>query len=201
MFNSITGTVTGKSSSSICIDTHGIEWDIAVPRPDAFPPVGERGRAFTWLYHTENGMVLFGFATEEERALFFDLNKVDGIGPRGAVKILSHIDKARLTAALESGDVALIEKVPGVGKKTAAKMLLTLKGRLTIPEDAPAVRQDVPYSAVVESLASMGYDRRDCEGAVKRLADSLAASSDWEAKRPTEKEDTIFRKALVELSK
>lgn len=201
MFNSITGTITGKGLSSVCIDTHGIEWDVTVPRPDDFPPMGERGRVFTWLYHTENSMTLFGFATEEERTLFFDLNKVDGIGPRGAVKILSHIDKARLSAALENGDIALIEKVPGVGKKTAAKMLLALKGKLTIPASTPVVKQDVPYSAVIESLVSMGYDRRDCESAVKRLSDTLSASSDWEAKRVTEKEDTIFRKALVDLAK
>lgn len=202
MFNSITGTITGKGDTSVCIDTHGIEWDIRVPRPDSLPPIGEAGKIFTWLYHTENTMALFGFASKEERSLFLDMvNKVDGIGPSAAVKILSHIDRELLVAALDSGDVASLEKLPGVGKKTAAKMMLALKGRLTIPSDAPAIKRDVPFGDVVDSLCSMGYDRRDCESTVARLAEKAAAAPDWEGKHPTEREDFIFRMALVELAR
>lgn len=202
MFNSITGTVTGKGDTSVCIDTHGIEWDIRVPRPDSLPPVGEAGRVYTWLYHTENTMALFGFASKEERALFLDMvNKVDGIGPSAAVKILSHIDRELLVAALDSGDVASLEKLPGVGKKTAAKMMLALKGRLTLPAETTVVKRDVPFAAVVDSLCSMGYDRRDCESVVTRLAEKAAAAPDWAEKHPTEKEDAIFRLSLVELAR
>lgn len=202
MFNSITGTVTDKGISSVCIDTHGVEWDIIVPRPDSFPPLGERGKAFTWLYHSENGMALFGFSTKDERALFLDLvNKVDGIGPKGAIKILSHIDRERLAAALDAGDVSAIERVPGIGKKTAAKMMLALKGRLTINDDTEERQRQVPYSDVVESLVAMGYDRRDCESVVDRLVKKAEAGADWGDKKPTEKEDTLFRLSLVELAK
>jgi len=88
MFNSLNGTVTGKFPQKIFLDTNGIEWEIIVPDTalDKFPHVGEKAKAYVWLQHTDSAMTLFGFATKEDRDLFFDLNKVDGIGPKSAVK-------------------------------------------------------------------------------------------------------------------
>lgn len=203
MFNSLTGIITEKMSAAICIDTHGIEWQLIVPSSalDALSPVGQEARVFTYLVHTDDAMQLYGFSSREERALFLDLIKVDGIGPRGAVKILSHISGSQLASALDDGDVALLEKVPGVGKKTAAKMMLALKGKLTFNE-SPVVSRPLqrPFEAVIASLVSMGYDRRDCEHVVGIVVTLLAGESDWDAKKPTEKEDAIFRRALVELA-
>src|SRR5574344_2990589 len=115
MFNSLTGTITGK-----------------------LPAVGETGRIYTWMQHTDVLMVLYGFASTSDRALFLDLLKVDGIGPKGALKIMSNVSPSELTAVLDSGNLAALEKIPGVGKKTAGKMLLQLKGKLTIQEGAVA---------------------------------------------------------------
>lgn len=204
MFNSLTGTITGKLPNTVYIDTHGIEWSVTVPGSalDALPPVGQTGKIYTYMVHTDMLMELYGFASDEERRLFLSLLKVDGIGPKGAVKILTNIAGGQLVDALDKGDVAVLEKVPGVGKKTAAKMLLALKGKLTLNENDTVVRRNPsgPYDAVITSLASMGYDRRDCEQTVADIVSVLEKDAGWTKKKPTEKEDAVFRKALVELA-
>jgi holliday junction DNA helicase RuvA len=205
MFNSLTGTITGKFPNTVYIDTHGIEWSLTVPGTtiDALPSIGQTGKVYTYLVHTEDVMSLYGFASNEERQLFLDLLKVDGIGPKGAVKILTNISGSQLVSALDSGDIAVLEKVPGVGKKTAAKMMLALKGKLTLNEtDTVVIRRSAagPYDAVVSSLASMGYDRRDCEQTVADIAALLEKEDGWDKKKPTEREDSVFRRALVELA-
>jgi holliday junction DNA helicase RuvA len=204
MFNSLTGTITGKFPNTVFIDTHGIEWSLTVPGTsvDALPPVGQTGRIYTYMVHTEDYMALYGFASNPERQLFLDLLKVEGIGPKGAVKILTNIAGAQLVSALDKGDVSVLEKVPGVGKKTAAKMMLALKGKLTLEGSETVVRRasSGPYDAVVTSLASMGYDRRDCEQAVADISAVLENEDGWDKKKPTEKEDAVFRRALVELA-
>ena len=89
MFNSLSGIITGKFPQKLFIDTHGIEWDVTVPDSalDKLPDIGSEGRVFVWMQHTDNLMNLYGFASDRDRSLFFDLLKVDGIGPKGAVKI------------------------------------------------------------------------------------------------------------------
>jgi holliday junction DNA helicase RuvA len=204
MFNSLTGTITGKFPNTVFIDTHGVEWSLTVPGSalDKLPPVGQTGRVYTYLVHTEDNMSLYGFASTEERALFLDLLKVDGIGPKGAVRILTNIAGSQLVDALDKGDVALLEKVPGVGKKTAAKMLLALKGKLALT-GTDTVERHVSvgaYDAVITSLSSMGYDRRDCEQTVADVAVLLEKDAAFTSKKPTEKEDAVFRRSLVELA-
>ena len=82
MFNSITGIITYKFSQTLCIQTHGLEWELTAPLTtlDALPPAGEEAKVYTWLYHREDSMKLFGFATVNERAVFLDLMKVEGVG-------------------------------------------------------------------------------------------------------------------------
>ena len=103
MFNSLTGIITGKFPRQLLLDTHGIEWDLCVPDSnlELFPPVGSEAKVYTWLQHTDVLMTLFGFATADERTLFLDLLKVDGVGPKGAVKIMSSASSSRLLEVLE----------------------------------------------------------------------------------------------------
>jgi Holliday junction DNA helicase RuvA len=118
MFNSIRGIITEKLADTVRLLTGGVEWDIAVPATDigALPPVGEEGRLFTWLYHKEDMMRFFGFADEKRRATFLELLKVEGIGPRGAIRIMGGIGQGELERALEDEDLARLEAVPGLGK-------------------------------------------------------------------------------------
>ncbi|MBQ9239632.1 MAG: Holliday junction branch migration protein RuvA, partial [Treponema sp.] len=169
---------------------------------EQLPPVGAQGKVYVHLVHTDDAMALYGFATERERQLFWDLLKVDGIGPKGAIKVLTNISVEQFMAALDGGDIAVLEKVPGVGKKTAAKMVLALKGKLTIPDAAAGIRRadGGPYAAVVQSLQSMGYDRRDCETAVARAAETVMHDAAMERTTLTEKEDAVFRGALMLLA-
>ena len=89
MFNSITGTITGKFPKQLFLENNGIEWDINIPDSnlDLLPPVGTEAKIFTWMQHTDTVFALFGFANENERSFFLDLLKVDGVGPKGAVKL------------------------------------------------------------------------------------------------------------------
>lgn len=205
MFNSLTGTVSGKGPQKIFIDTHGIEWDITVSDSalDRFPPVGESAKVYTWMQHTDQLMTLFGFFSESERNLFFDLLKVDGIGPKAAMKILGNIQAADLAKILDSGDLESLQKVPGVGKKTAAKMLLQLKGKLHLEEETAAsvqTKQAVPYEAVVAGLVSMGYERRIAEQAVAEVSRRANEDEKFSAYSEKEREDYVFRQSLVELA-
>lgn len=212
MFNSLSGTITGKFPQKLFLDTNGIEWDIIVPDTtlDDLPRLGEKARVFTWMQHTDSAMNLFGFASAKDRDLFFDLNKVEGVGPKSAIKIMSNIQRDQLISSLESGDLAALEKIPGLGKKTAQKMLLALKGKLTLEEDLPGVKVVVnrsgEFSDVVSALANMGYDKRMVEECISKLVEDLnrelppAGEVAFKDKTRDAKEEILFRKAIVALA-
>ena len=203
MFNSISGTITGKFPKQILIDNNGIEFDIMMPDSnlDMMPNVGEQGKVYTYLQHTDALMQLFGFASADERTLFFDLIKVDGIGPKAAVKIMSSVTSGRLMEVLENGDLEMLEKIPGVGKKTAGKMLLQLKGKLSLRDtNTVEVPKSTPYGDVIQSLVSMGYDKHLVEQKVAQLSTMFEGDPSFASKAQTEKEEIIFRKAIVELA-
>ena len=193
MFNSIRGTITEKLFDSVCLLCGGIEWDISAPGTDIarLPLLGEEGRVFTWLYHREDQMKLYGFFSDERRATFLELLKVEGIGPKGALKIMGGIGQEELEQALETEDLARLEAVPGLGRKTAQKMILALKGKLAMAKAAP----ETPYGDLVEALAGMGYDRR---AAVEALAKAEAELPQGAA--GAEKEKLLFKQAIVYLS-
>ena len=202
MFNSITGIITGKFPKQIFLDNNGIEWDICVPDSnlDKLPSVGSEAKVYTWLQHTDMAMCLYGFSSFEERALFLDLLKVDGVGPKGAVKIMSSASSSELMNILENGDVGLLEQIPGVGKKTAGKMMLALKGKLTLSQEKETIR--IPkasiFADVIASLVSMGYDRKTVEQKIAELSVQMEAQLNNKSQK--EKEDMLFRKAIVELA-
>jgi len=195
MFNSIRGFVSEKAQDGIFILSGDVEWDIAMPGNDIQELVlKSECRVFTWLYHREDQMRLFGFLNERRRNTFLELLKVEGIGPKGAVKIMSGISQDDLERALENGDLTRLEAVPGLGKKTAQKMLLSLKGKLI--QSQAAFSPSSPYNDLVEALAAMGYDRRSaCEALAK--AEAAIENSDLAA---AEKEKLLFKEAIVYLS-
>lgn len=204
MFNSITGVITGKFPKQIFLEKNGIEFDICIPDSniEMLPPIGSETKIYTWLQHTEQIMSLYGFASDEERSLFFNLLKVDGIGPKGAIKIMSSVSSGRLMDVLESGDLEMLEKIPGVGKKTAGKMMLALKGKLKFSENETVIRipSASPYSDVVNSLVSMGYDKKQVEQKISQLIEEFNSNPDFANKSQKEREDLLFRRAIVDLA-
>ena len=200
MFNSISGVLTGKTSESVYIENNGIEWEILVSAltVDRLGAIGNTVKVYTWLYHREDQMRLFGFLNPAERSLFLDLTKVDGIGPKQALKILSGLDGAALETALEEGDLARLQSIPGIGKKTAQKMILTLKGQLTTVQESgrQTVQKKSEFEDIIIALADMGYERKRAAEAVENAAQSMRSSGI----NPSEKEDELFRSAIVHLS-
>jgi Holliday junction DNA helicase RuvA len=196
MFNRIRGTITGKFDDTLHILTGGIEWDITVPHTDInlLPQPGTEAQVFTWLYHREDQMRIFGFADENRRATFLELLKVDGIGPRQAVKIMGGISQGELQRALDTEDVGRLEAVPGLGKKTAQKMILTLKGKLA-PSGGGKSKAASPHADLVTALAEMGYDQKAAAEALAKAEAQIPAGLSR-----TELEKTLFRQAILYLS-
>jgi Holliday junction DNA helicase RuvA len=157
------------------------------------PSVGEEGRVFTWLSHKETEMRLFGFADETRRNTFLELLKVEGIGPKSAVKIMGSIGQIEMERALESEDLSRLQAIPGLGRKTAQKLLLTLKGKLAF--ESAALQASTPYAELVEALIGMGYDRRAAIDALAKAEAALKPDITGE-----EKEKLLFKQAIVRLS-
>lgn len=206
MINRILGLLSGRSADSIYVLTGGIEWDIAVPsRASAlFGTVGEQTEVHVWLQHWDEGMKLFGFPSDRERGVFLDLMKVEGIGPRQALKILSGISPADLAIALENADLKALQRISGVGPKLAQKMVLALKGKLVEAENASGTLHTSalsPWEDVVSALVEMGFDRRVADAVVKAKAERQSpADGEVLPAGRAEREKEIFRQALLELS-
>jgi Holliday junction DNA helicase RuvA len=198
MFNAISGTIAGKRFDTLFIEQGGLEWEISVPAIciDDFGRLGDRTRVLTWLQHTEVQMRLYGFPDEATRLFFLELIKVDGIGPRQAMKILSGIPVSELSAALEKDDLEGIERAPGVGKKTAQKILLALKGKVV----NPGVETLEPGSEgeLVRALSDMGYDPKKAQEVVSRIAKEIDSGKEKLAREDREKE--LFKRAILCLS-
>jgi len=193
MFNSIHGIVSGIGGEAVFILSGDIEWEITMPINDIQNlSMSEECRVFTWLYHRDDQMKLFGFYNESRRNTFLELIKVEGIGPKGAIKIMGGISQDDLEKALESGDLARLEAVPGLGKKTAQKMLLSLKGKLVQMQEIDIVS---PYNELVEALVGMGYDRKQAALALGKAESSVAPDLPED-----EKEKLLFKEAILSLS-
>ncbi|HEY9594699.1 MAG TPA: Holliday junction branch migration protein RuvA [Spirochaetia bacterium] len=192
MFNSLTGEITSKAEERLCLQTGGVEWELTVSRKalDRLPPVGQVARVFTHLLHREDAMRLYGFVDQAERSLFLDLQKVEGVGPRGALKILSGVDRETFARALEADDVETLSTLPGVGKKTAQKIILTLKGKLTPTGDAPARSAE---DDITTALVGMGFDRKTAKSAVSAAVKAL----NGKGMSGEELERELFRRAVA----
>ncbi len=192
MFNSISGEITHKDEEHLCLLTAGVEWEMAISRraADRFPAVGQPARVFTHLVHREDAMKLYGFPDAAERALFLDLQKVEGMGPRGALKVLSGIDREAFTHALERDDVEALSAVPGIGKKTAQKIILALKGKLTPAVPAAGANAELD---IATALVGMGFDRKTAKTAAAAALKSLSGSS----VQGEELERELFKRAVA----
>ena len=192
MFNSVTGEITFKGEEKLHVQTGGVEWELVVSRRalEKLPPVGEVARVYTFLLHREDSMRLYGFCDTAERALFLDLQKVDGVGPRGALKVLSGVDRAQFSDALDRDDVDALSAVPGIGRKTAQKIILTLKGKLT---PAPESGGRSAAEDIATALVGMGFDRKTAKNAVAAAQKALADRK----MKGEELERELFKRAVA----
>ncbi len=174
MINSVCGTITGKTSEQVYVDTGGIEWAIQATRSalDRLPPPGEQGKVHVYLHHRENLMQLYGFCDTTERDIFMELLKVSGLGPRLAIRVLSGMSVTEFCRAVNAQDIASLSRVPGLGRKTAERIILALRGKLPEPEgDQP---EDSGVAAdLVSALGGMGFDRGAAARAVRGALEEL----------------------------
>jgi len=180
------GVLIEKAPDAIVVDVHGVGYELRVPLSTFFA-LPDEGKVVRLRVHThvrEDAFWLFGFGTDLERTLFRLLLGASGVGPKLALAILSGLSVERLVAALRAGDLAALIGIPGVGKKTAERMVVELRdrvGALELPtEPARPARDDVSASAE-SALLNLGYPRAHAEKAVRRALESLPESPGLEA--------------------
>jgi len=199
MFNSLSGTLTYKGIDNIyLLNSCGIEWDIAVSAKTlaALPAVGDECQVFTYYLHTENMVKLYGFFSKEERTFFLELNKVNGIGPKQAMKMLSSVSARQMSEALDKDDVDLLSGIPGVGKKTAQKIMLAMRGKLVLTDEVASSAGNPRFADIVNALSDMGFEYKKALKAVEEVA----KNADIMDMRDDEREKEIFKRAIVLLS-
>jgi holliday junction DNA helicase RuvA len=191
------GQLLRKGPQEVLVDVGGVGYRVHVP-VSTFYRLGEVGSEVRLLTHThvrEDALALFGFATDTEQALFERLIDVAGVGPRLALSILSGIEAEELLEALRRQDLARLTRIPGVGKKTAERLVLELKdkvaGLLPSGPPTPAEPSGGLKADLVSALANLGYSRPDAEKAAQR-----ALSQDGEGRF-----EDLLRRTLHDLSR
>lgn len=204
MFNSITGELTGHQFPYLYISTHGVEWQVEVSahtfRDMLARDAGDEVQVLVHLYVREDILKLYGFSSSAERAAYLQLITVSGIGPKQALKILSGISADQLVALLEAEDVGALTRLPGIGTKSAQKMILQLKGHLvteTTASSGAASGATGTGSDLLQGLVEMGFDRSRAEKALRTLTAVLV---DEGITDPGEQERQLFARAIRELS-
>jgi len=170
----LTGRVGERASGSCVVDVGGVGFRMAMSTSSlaSLPAEGDTVTVHVHLYVREDELSLFGFESVEERALFEQLLTVSGVGPKVALATLSALAPATLTEAIAREDVVLISSVPGIGKKTAQRIILDLRDRLGLPDlavAAPGVGADVVAEAR-EALLGMGFSSAEVAAALKGYA-------------------------------
>ncbi|HEX9124722.1 MAG TPA: Holliday junction branch migration protein RuvA [Actinomycetota bacterium] len=161
------GTVAHKSGGRAVIDVGGVGYDVLVPASTIgkLPAVGKRTRLFTRMVVRDDAMVLYGFASQDERSLFDLLVSVAGVGPKVALSFLSVLSSDALRRAVAAGDLAALTLVPGVGKKVAQRVVLDLKDKL----GGEVVVVEGPLADVREALLSLGLSPQEAGDAMAGL--------------------------------
>lgn len=176
MIARLTGTLVDKQVQRIVLDVGGVGYDVLVPLSTIYT-LGEPGERVSLRVHThvrEDALQLFGFATALEQALFERLINVSGIGPKLAIAVLSGIEPPELVRAISQSDVVRLTRIPGVGKKTAERLVVELRDRLAElaagapPADDTDAPPDDVRDDVLSALANLGYQRAAAEKAVDK---------------------------------
>ena len=171
MIGRLTGTLAEKSPPQVLLDVGGVGYEVDVPMSSFYnlPALGEKVTLLTHFVVREDAQVLFGFLTHEERATFRLLVKISGVGPRTALSILSGLSVDELARAVGLQESGRLIKVPGIGKKTAERLLLELKGKLGDAVAAPASVTSSAQADILQALVALGYSDREASATLKTL--------------------------------
>ena len=172
MIGRLTGTLAEKNPPQVLVDIGGIGYELDVPMSTFYnlPGCGEKVTLLTHFAVREDGHFLYGFLTEAERFAFRQLLRISGIGARTALSVLSGLSVGDLAAAVARQEVGRLVKVPGIGKKTAERLLLELKGKLAdaLGPGQAAVVDDAQHD-ILNALLALGYNDKEAAAAMKQL--------------------------------
>jgi Holliday junction DNA helicase RuvA len=171
MIGRLTGILLEKNPPQVVIDVHGLGYEVDVPMSTFYnlPAIGEKVTLLTHFVVREDGHFLYGFATQPERSAFRQLVKISGIGARMALAVLSGLSVSDLAQAIARQEVGRLVKVPGIGKKTAERLLLELKGKLSEAVPAVAFAVEDCQHDILNALLSLGYNDREAALAMKQV--------------------------------
>jgi Holliday junction DNA helicase RuvA len=179
MIGKLTGTLLDKHPPQIVVDCHGVGYEVEVPMSTFYglPVTGERVALLTHLVVREDAHLLYGFASAAERDAFRALIKISGVGPRIALALLSGLSVAELAQAVAAQEASRLVKIPGIGKKTAERLLLELKGKLA-PDLAPPTAAPVSdaHADIQQALLALGYHEREAAAALQALPADVGVS-------------------------
>lgn len=201
MITSITGLLVSATPLSAVIETGGLGYEVHVPVTTAerLPTPGRQVKLYTLAVYREDSQTLYGFATDEERDFFRLLvEKVTGVGPKMALSVLSKLSLPTLKGAIAAGDVALLAKCPGIGRKTAERLVIELRDKLNPAElgtVAPTLAESASVAAPAENkirdavmaLVALGYKAADADKSVRQA---------WMALGPSASTEALIKKAL-----
>ena len=202
MIGKLTGLPVADDPPVLTVDVGGVGYEVAVPLGGIGRASKESGEVELWVHTVmrSDALELFGFPSELERRVFRQLIAVPNVGPRTALGVLSALPVAELVRAVEAGDLAMLTRVPGVGKKTAERLVLELRGKLpaggeaasttTGPTPALAARPGDAKSRLVTALTNMGYRPAEAERAIQSLGPRVGS----------EPLSDLLREALAQLS-
>ncbi|HKE33129.1 MAG TPA: Holliday junction branch migration protein RuvA [Candidatus Angelobacter sp.] len=183
MIAHIRGKLISKHPNQAIVEAGGVGYDvtISIPTFSGLPPLGSEISLFIYTHVREDALSLFGFLRAEDKQLFEKLLSVSGIGPKLAITILSGMPADNMVAAIKSNNVAALTRIPGIGKKTAERMVLELRDKLdglaAAPAPPPTTRME---DDVVSALVNLGYQRMSAEQAVKRALDKAGNGASFE---------------------
>lgn len=192
MITSIQGTLTAASPLRAIVELNGVGYEVNVPLTTAekLPPAGATVKLHTLVIYREDAQTLYGFSSPAERDFFrLMIEHVTGVGPKMALTIMSRLSLPLLESAIRTGDIATLAKCPGIGKKTAERLIVELKAKVggdgsgspaIVSGDEPAQAGSITRDAVA-ALVALGYRPADADESVRRAALALGASATTEA--------------------
>ncbi len=179
MISRLVGELAGKAPPFVLVDVHGVGYELQVPMSTFYnlPELGAKVTLLTQFIVREDAQLLFGFLTAGERESFRELVKITGVGPRIALALLSGLNTEELAQAVSAQDASRLVKVPGIGKKTAERLLLELKGKLAPALATPgwAATSDA-QGDILQALIALGYSDKEAQAALKQLPPDASVS-------------------------
>lgn len=181
MIGKLTGTLSERTPPQVVIDCHGVGYEVDVPMSTFYnlPQVGEKVSLLTHFVVREDAQILYGFGSADERAAFRQLIKIAGVGPRTALGVLSGMSVNELAQAVSLQEAGRLVKIPGIGKKTAERLLLELKGKLgdALGAGAGAAQPASDAQAdILQALLALGYSDKEAAATLKTLPKDVGVS-------------------------